>query len=77
MAKVYGVPPPLLQIDRISRYQDSIIYMREAILDTDVMEAVLAHEFAHYLFGHYGSSPSNGGGGGRESRRDPRAGPRL
>ena len=59
MAQVYEVPPPALQIDRVGHYRDGVIYMRDATLDTDVMEAVLAHEFAHYLFNHRGLLPAN------------------
>jgi len=59
MAQVYEVPPPALQIDRFGHYRDGVIYMRDATVDTDVMEAVLAHEFAHYLFRHKGLVPGN------------------
>lgn len=59
MAKVYEVAPLALQIDRFGHYRDGVIYMRDATLDTDVMEAVLAHEFAHYLFRHKGLLPGN------------------
>jgi len=59
MAQVYDVPPPRLQLDQTAHYRDGTVYMRDAILDMDVMEAVLAHEFAHYLFQHKGSLPSN------------------
>src|SRR5712692_10391025 len=59
MAQVYGLRPPILQIDRAGHYRDGVVYMRDATLDMDVMEAVLAHEFAHYLFGHKGLLPAN------------------
>jgi len=59
MAQVYDVPPPRLQLDQTSRYRDGTVFMRDAILDTDVMEAVLAHKFAHYLFQHKALLPSN------------------
>src|SRR5215471_12270315 len=60
MAQVYDVPPPRLQLDQTAHYRDGTVYMRDAILDMDVMEAVLAHEFAHYLFQHKGSLRSKG-----------------
>jgi len=59
MAQVYDVPPPKLQVDRTAHYHDGVVYLRDANLETDVMEAVLAHEFAHYLFAHRGLSPAN------------------
>src|SRR5262249_40836618 len=59
MARVYDLPPPRLQLDLAGHYRDGTVYMRDATLDTDVMEAVLAHEFAHYLFNHRGLLPAN------------------
>jgi len=59
MAQVYEVSPPKLQMDLRAHYQSGVIYLRDANLDGDVMEAVLAHEFAHYLYNHKGLSPTN------------------
>jgi hypothetical protein len=59
MAAVYGVRPPMLRVDHGSSYSSGIIYMGDRALDSKVMEAVLAHEFVHYLFGHRGFLSAN------------------
>lgn len=59
MSEIYDVRTPTLRLDTTSSYSRGTIYLRKSLLDSDVMEAVLAHEFTHYMFGHSGFLESN------------------
>jgi hypothetical protein len=59
MSQVYDVRPPSLLKDQSSAYRDGTIFIRTQALDGEVMEAVLAHEFARYLYGHSGFFPAH------------------
>jgi hypothetical protein len=59
MSQVYDVRPPRLLKDQSSAYRDGTIFIRSEALDGEIMEAVLAHEFAHYLYGHSGFFPAH------------------